>query len=104
MTKTGYPPGCMPQGRLAPLALLLAAACVDRGPPVWAPTPSLQGAATEGCLRAQKLRARAPALFEEGRLDRTVRVLQRAEDLCPVEAPATWALRVRALAAVGRSA
>jgi WD40 repeat protein len=94
----------MPKGRLAPLTLLLAAACVDRGPPVWAPSPAPPGAFAEGCARARKLRARAPALFEEGRLDRTVRVLQRAEDLCPIEAPATWALRVRALAAVGRSA
>jgi WD40 repeat protein len=94
----------MTRGRLAPFALLLVAACIDNGPPAWAPNPRAGGPPTEACLRAKKLRERAPALFEAGHLDRTVRVLQRAEDLCTVEAPATWALRVRALAAIGRSA
>ncbi len=90
--------------RLAPLALVVAAACGDRGPPVWAPNPAARTPPGEACARAQKFRERAPALLDEGRLDRAIRVLQRAEDLCPAEAPATWALRVRALAAIGRSA
>src|SRR5512135_2110294 len=88
----------MLRGRLAPLALLLAAACADRGPPAWAPTPEVAGSLAEGCVRARALRARAPALREAGRLDRAVRVLTRAEEICPAEAPATWGLRVKALA------
>ncbi|APR75298.1 Protein kinase [Minicystis rosea] len=63
-----------------------------------------QGPEREGCVHARELRARAPKLLEEGRLDRAVRALQRAEDLCPPEAPATWGPRVTALAALGRSA
>jgi WD40 repeat protein len=90
--------------RLAALALLLAVACGDRGPPVWGPNPSASGPPSEACAHARALRDRAPALLDEGRLDRAVRVLQRAEDLCTTEAPATWAPRVRALAAIGRSA
>jgi WD40 repeat protein len=94
----------MRKGRLAPLALLLAAACADRGPPVWAPTPELDNGSTEACARAKSLRDRAPALLEAGRMDRAIRVLTRAEELCPREAPATWAPRVTALAAIGRAA
>jgi WD40 repeat protein len=91
-------------GRLALVVLLFAPACFDRGPPVWAPNPSASGPPGEACARARRFRDRAPALLDEGRLDRAVRVLQRAEELCPAEAPATWAPRVRALAALGRSA
>lgn len=87
-----------------PLALVLAAACGDGGPPVWAPSPYLSGPPTAGCLRARELLARAPGLLGEGRIDRAARALQRAEDLCPSEAPATWGPRVTALAALGRSA
>src|SRR5262249_41641207 len=95
----------MPLGRLAPLALLVAAACsLDSGPPVWAPTPDLGGPTTEACARARALRARVPLRLAAGRVDRAARVLQRAEALCPPEAPLTWAPRVTALAAIGRSA
>jgi WD40 repeat protein len=92
--------------RVAPLAsvVVLAAACGDGGPPVWAPTPFLTGPPTPACLHARELVARAPGLLEQGRVDRAARALQRAEDLCPVEAPATWGQRVTALAALGRSA
>ena len=88
--------------RLAPLVLAVAS-CVER-PPVWAPTPVASRETSAKCLRARALRARAPALLGEGRLDRAARVLQRAEDLCAVEAPATWGERVTALAMLGRSA
>jgi len=91
--------------RRAPLVLLLgAAACFDRGPPIWAPNPAAAGPPSAACEHARELLARAPALLQAGRVDRAVRVLQRAEDVCAAEAPATWALRVGALAAVGRSA
>lgn len=89
--------------RLALLALV-AAACGDRGPPVWAPSPHLDGPPTDACIHARELRARAPKLLDEGRLERAVRVLQRAEDICSAEAPATWTPRVTALAVLGRSA
>jgi len=88
--------------RLALLVLALAA-CGD-GPPVWAPTPVPSGPESGGCIRSRELCARVPGLLEEGRVSRAVRVLQRAEDLCPAEAPATWGPRVGALAALGRSA
>ena len=89
--------------RLAPIVLALACSC-DRGPPVWAPSPYASSAAPEGCVRARALIARAPALLDEGRVDRAARALTRAEDLCPTEAPATWGKRVTALALLGRSA
>lgn len=88
--------------RLAPLLLALAAC--GGGPPVWAPTPTLAREASDACARAKTLRERAPALLEEGRIDRAARVLQRSEDLCPFDAPLTWGGRVTALAMLGRSA
>jgi WD40 repeat protein len=91
-------------GRLAPLALLFAAACFDRGPPVWAPLPGAGGPASAACLHARELRARVPGLLDEGRLDRALRVMALSEGACPAEEQATWAAHVTALAAIGRSA
>jgi WD40 repeat protein len=85
------------------LGTLALASCVDRGPPAWAPTPSAPAVRSATCGRAEALRARAPAMLEEGKLDRVTRALARAEELCPMDAPLGWALRVRALAALGRS-
>ncbi len=97
----------MPRGRLAPVGLaclLGVAACFEHGPPVWGPNSAASGPPSAACVHARELRARAPGLLDAGRLDRAIRVLQRAEDLCAADAPATWGLRVGALAAVGRSA
>src|SRR5262245_62060002 len=91
-------------GRLAPLALLLASACFDRGPPAWAPLPGAGGPASAACLHARELRARVPGLLDEGRLDRALRVMAVAEGTCPTEEQSTWAAHVSALAAIGRSA
>jgi WD40 repeat protein len=88
---------------VATLFLLAAAACGGGGPPVWAPNPTRGGGASEACLHARALRERAPRLYAEGRLDRAARALGRAEDLCPMEAQPTWALRVRALSDLGRA-
>lgn len=85
--------------------LVLAAACggADRSAPR-APAPIAAEPPSPACARARELRARAPRLLEEGRLDRAIRVMQRAEDGCREEAEATWAARVAALAAIGRVA
>lgn len=91
-----------PSPRLAALVLALAS-CVER-PPAWAPAPVASGPDSGGCAKARAMRARAPKLLDEGKLDRAARVLQRAEELCPAEGPATWAARVKALADLGRAA
>ncbi|MCC6524812.1 MAG: hypothetical protein IT373_19305, partial [Polyangiaceae bacterium] len=36
-----------------------------------------------GCARAAELRARVPGLREAGRLDRALRAIVRANELCP---------------------
>lgn len=89
--------------RLVPAVLLLAAC--ESGPPVFGQARfAVDASSVAACTHAGELRGRAPKLLEEGRLDRAVRVLQRAEDLCPAEGHGTWAARVTALAAMGRSA
>ncbi len=54
------------------------------------------------CEVAAEQRARVPGLLAEGRLDRTMRVIERAGALCPKSAPATWAVLVATLAELGR--
>jgi WD40 repeat protein len=93
----------MPLRRLLPAVIALAAC--ESGPPVFGQARyAVDASAAAACAHAGELRGRAPKLLEEGRLDRAVRVLQRAEDLCPAEGHTTWAARVAALAALGRSA
>src|SRR5262249_35556138 len=45
---------------------------------------------------------RVPALLGEGRLDRAVRVIARADAFCPTSAAESWAPRVTALVELGR--
>lgn len=47
------------------------------------------------------MRARAPNLLAEGRLDRSLRAIARANVLCPATAPETWAVEVATLVEVG---
>jgi WD40 repeat protein len=51
---------------------------------------------------AAQQRARVPALLAAGRLDRTVRVIARADALCPASAAESSAARATALAELGR--
>jgi WD domain, G-beta repeat len=51
---------------------------------------------------AAEQRARVPGLLKEGKLDRTVRVIERADALCPSSAPETWEALVTTLAEIGR--
>ena len=44
-----------------------------------------------------------PALAAAGKLDRTLRVIARANALCPEEEPRTWTYQVEALAEIGRT-
>ena len=81
-----------------------AVSCGDRGPPVWAPTAPTADDSAEACLRAAALRQRVSPLLAEGRIDRALRVMTRAEEACPRSAPETWAAHAAALADIGRSA
>ncbi|MGZ3424499.1 MAG: WD40 domain-containing protein, partial [Polyangiales bacterium] len=69
-----------------------------------APPPAAPVATKTPCEQARELRAQVPAFLEQGRLDRTVRTLARADLLCPAEAASTWEEQIAALAEVGRYA
>lgn len=90
------------------LAPLLALACTQAGAPrVATPTPASSSAPStpeDPCARAAKSRARVPGLLAEGRLDRALRVLDAADARCPGSARDGRALRVIALAEIGREA
>jgi hypothetical protein len=77
------------------------------------PAPSLDVVATPSapsqaqhaetpCEQARKERARVPKLLDEGKLDRALRVIAKANTLCAAEAPATWSAEMATLAEVGR--
>lgn len=55
------------------------------------------------CDVAARERARAAGLLAEGRLDRCIRVIRRADAMCPQSAPDTWETLMMALAEVGRA-
>jgi WD40 repeat protein len=92
---------------LSPL-LVVVAACTAVAPPPSAPPPAPPPAPAvpqdNPCQEARAAHARVPALLAAGQLDRTVRVLRRAAERCPAEAPRGRAGLVRALARVGRAA
>ncbi|MBK9262375.1 MAG: PD40 domain-containing protein [Polyangiaceae bacterium] len=54
------------------------------------------------CDVAARERARTAGLLAEGRLDRCIRVIRRADAMCPQSAPDTWEALMTALAEVGR--
>ncbi len=56
------------------------------------------------CAGAQAQRARIAELLEAGRLDRAVRVIRHADELCPGSAPESWAALVSTLSELGRHA
>jgi hypothetical protein len=53
------------------------------------------------CEVAADLRKRVPDLLGKGKLNRTVRVIDKANRLCPESAPETWAAQVETLAELG---
>lgn len=53
------------------------------------------------CEQARELRAKVPGHLEQGKLDRTVRALRSADQLCPSESAGSWAAHVTALAEIG---
>jgi WD40 repeat protein len=53
------------------------------------------------CEEARRLRTSVPGLLEEGRLDRGVRTIDRADRLCPAERATTWGVLAGALADLG---
>lgn len=54
------------------------------------------------CTKAAQQRVRVPQLLSEGKLHRTLRVIEHANRLCPVTAPETWAAEIVTLAEIGR--
>jgi WD40 repeat protein len=55
------------------------------------------------CIRVAADRARVATLRAEGRLDRIARILAQADEVCPQDAPATWATRLNVLAELGKA-
>jgi hypothetical protein len=58
-----------------------------------APAPPLP----DPCQAAAELRRLVPALLDKGRLDRTVRIIDKANRLCSKAAAETWAAQVETL-------
>lgn len=94
----------MTGARGAGLALALGVmACSPAATPV--STPGHAGTTLSApCELATRERARLPGLIAEGRLDRALRVLAKANRLCPGGRGSTWEIEVEALAEVGRYA
>lgn len=99
---------------LGALGLAIAAGCgaaqetpiTSAGPtpsaaPSAAPTVALPDAPKPPCEQAAELRVRVPKLYAEGRLDRTVRAIRRADLLCPATASETWPTLLDALVDLG---
>jgi WD40 repeat protein len=102
--------------RSAPVTTLLFALLVafvafvgcSSGPGIVAPSPAPPASLAPAppthasCEAASTERARVPALLAEGRLDRTARVIARADTLCAKSAPETWGALVTVLAELGK--
>ena len=54
------------------------------------------------CEQAAGLRARVRLFLADGRLHRTVKLIEKADRLCPRTAPETWAALVATLAELGK--
>jgi hypothetical protein len=99
----------MRPARLALLSALFAqVACggAPRGPNA-SPAPPAGGASAarapaSPCEQAAAARRRVPGLLVEGKLDRALRVLDRADARCPASAHDAIAERLEALASIGR--
>lgn len=92
---------------LTAFSLLVASAGCSAPPPpkpakVAAPAPLYVPVTKTPCEQASDLRDSVLTLLSEGRLDRTIRMIERADLLCPADAPSTWATLVIALSDVGR--
>lgn len=70
--------------------------------PIRARAQGAQSAQSGPCEVARLHRARVPGLLREGRLDRTVRVIEHADKLCPSTARASYAALLETLADLGR--
>lgn len=76
----------------APVASGVALSASSAAPPL-----------SEGCAQAARQRARVAGLASEGKLLRTLRVIEQADALCPEQRRASWVWQVEALAALGRA-
>src|SRR4051812_42756386 len=92
------------RGLLCGLVALAGACSGGRVEPRGAPVPAASARARASatavaeapaqrppCEVAAEQRVRVPGLLAEGRLDRTVRVIRRADAMCPASAKESWA-------------
>jgi WD40 repeat protein len=86
------------------LCALVACSGDPRPPAVTTVAPRTLLSDDTDCEGAHVQRARVGDLLESGRLDRAVRVIRRADELCPDSAPESWAQLVRTLSELGRHA
>ena len=70
----------------------------DKGPTIGAP------AANAPCSIAARERARARALFAQGKLSRSLHVLANANAQCAIDRASGWDVELSALSAIGRTA
>jgi len=93
--------------RRLPLALFaLAIGCVVPAPPIPSVAPTLVTAQSPKmptpCEQSREERARVPKLLAEGKLDRTVQVIERADRLCPHDARESADVLLQTLVELGR--
>ena len=89
--------------RWAPLfGALVACGAEPSPPPITTVATRTLLAEDADCEEARTQRARVAGLLESGRLDRAVRVIRRADDLCPESAPDSWADLLMTLSNLGR--
>src|SRR5436309_2745186 len=87
------------QGRPLLTPLLFVLAC--SGAPTAAPAPALPSAPQPPKCGAE-LRGKVQSLLAEGRLDRTIRLIDKANSACPGTARETWPAQMATLAELGR--
>ncbi len=104
MSLAAGPPPYPGHARLGVLVagMLALSACPARPAPPVAST-AVQPRTDPACEQAARSRAGVPGLLAEGKLDRTVRVLQQANLACPATAPLTWPQLAETLLELGRA-
>lgn len=91
------------RGRFASVVVATLGAAACRAPAIEPPSIAAPTRAPSPCEAAGIERARVPSLLAQGKLDRVLRVVARADAACPSGARDSWAARVTTLAAIGRT-
>lgn len=97
--------------RAAMAALLLPLGCSGSSGHVDSTKPAARAAvstvmptAPNSCDMAARLRAKVKPFLAEGRMHRVIRLIQKADKVCPASAPESYAALVTTLAELGRCA